>query len=73
MPSPQAFSATPSGNLQDAAQAGLLTGEGLYLGLLDGHELTYNGDASLLTYGRPGVGKDRDIVAQNAARNASSR
>ncbi|MCB0627559.1 MAG: type IV secretory system conjugative DNA transfer family protein [Saprospiraceae bacterium] len=59
------------GNLQDAAQAGLLTGEGLYLGLLDGHELTYNGDASLLTYGRPGVGKDRDIVAQNAARNAS--
>lgn len=71
------LAARPSGVLGDsrlatlleARAAGLLTGQGLYIGLMDGTALTFNADSSILTYGRPGIGKDRDIVTPNAALN----
>lgn len=42
---------------RDAAAAGLLDPQGLYLGVLDGQPLFYNGDGSLLTIGRARSGK----------------
>jgi type IV secretion system protein VirD4 len=54
------------GTLADAAAAGLLSGSGVYIGLLDGVPLHYSGAANLLCYGPPRSGKMTDILAVNA-------
>jgi type IV secretion system protein VirD4 len=53
--------------LPDAAAAGLLDANGLFLGALDGHMLFFSGDGHLLTYARTGAGKGRDLVLPNLA------
>lgn len=53
------------GALPDAAAAGLLTGQGVYIGLLDGVPLHFSGAANLLCYGPPRSGKMTDILAVN--------
>ena len=39
----------------------------LYLGLLEHRMMFYNGDEALLTYGRSGSGKGRDVIQPNLA------
>lgn len=55
------------GTAQDAQAAGLTERDGIYLGVLDGQGLFYNGDGHLLTYGRTRSGKGRDVILPNLA------
>ena len=55
------------GTLEDAKTDGLLNPNGLFIGVLDGQPIFYNGDAHLLNYGLTRSGKGRDIVLPNLA------
>ena len=54
-------------NFQDARNANLLESSGLYLGRFEGQPIYYNGDSHLLSYGKTGSGKGRDVILANLA------
>lgn len=61
------------GTVENAEQAGMLKPGRLYLGVLDGRLLFYDGEGTLLTYGAARSGKFRDIIAPNLVHSAGSK
>lgn len=58
-------------DLEDLHHAGMLKHEGLFLGGFEGRPIFVNDDVHLLTYGRTGSGKGRDVIIPNLAHVAN--
>lgn len=74
MRNPQPSTLLGSGRLADefdAQQANMFDNNGLFLGGFGGRPIFYNGDRHMLSYGRSGSGKGRDVILGNLAHIAN--